>query len=52
MNIQTMANALAEAEHTKQPIAPLTETYGNITVADAYSVQLSQIRKRLTPARK
>ncbi|MER2114415.1 MAG: 2-keto-4-pentenoate hydratase [Solibacillus isronensis] len=47
MNIQTMAKALAEAEHTKQPIAPLTETYGNITVADAYSVQLSQIRQKV-----
>lgn len=47
MNIQTVAKALAEAEHTKQPIAPLTETYGNITVADAYSVQLSQIRQKV-----
>lgn len=52
MYIQTMAKALAEAEHTKQPIAPLTETYGNITVADAYSVQLTQIRQKVNDGAK
>ena len=47
MNIQIMAEALLEAERTKQPIAPLTETYENITGADAYAVQLTQIRQKI-----
>ena len=47
MNTQIMAEELLEAERTKQPIAPLTETYENITVADAYAVQLAQIRQKI-----
>ncbi|PZX01286.1 2-oxohept-3-enedioate hydratase [Psychrobacillus insolitus] len=47
MNTQLMAEELLEAERTKQSIAPLTETYENITVADAYAVQLAQIRQKI-----
>ena len=47
MSIQIMAEALIEAERTKQPIAPLTETYGKITATDAYAVQLAQIRQKV-----
>ena len=46
MNTDIMAEALLEAECTKQPIAPLTETYETITPADAYAVQLAQIRQK------
>lgn len=41
------AFALWNADVTKQVIAPLTETYPEIDVVDAYEVQLANIRKRL-----
>lgn len=47
MSIQLMAEALLEAERTKKPIAPLTEINKNITAADAYAVQLAQIRQKI-----
>lgn len=43
MDIQQAAQALRQAENTKQAIAPLTETYPTITVDDAYRIQLAQI---------
>lgn len=47
MSIQIMAEALLEAERMKKPIAPLTESNKNITAADAYAVQLAQIRQKI-----
>ncbi len=46
MDIQQLANQLLQAETTKQPIAPLTETYPSITPADAYAIQLAQIEQK------
>ena len=46
MDIQYLANQLLQAEVTKQPIAPLTETNPNITPADAYAIQLAQIEQK------
>ncbi|MCM3691968.1 2-keto-4-pentenoate hydratase [Neobacillus niacini] len=47
MDIQLIAEELLEAERTKLPIAPLTETYENITVASAYATQLAQIHQKI-----
>ncbi|MGX9133288.1 2-keto-4-pentenoate hydratase [Rummeliibacillus sp. JY-2-4R] len=47
MSIQKMAEALLEAEQSKKPIAPLTETNESMTAADAYAVQLAQIRQKM-----
>jgi len=47
MDIQLIAKKLLDAERLKQPITPLTETHENITVADAYAVQLEQIRQKI-----
>lgn len=46
MNIVEIAHQLLEAEKTKQPIPPLTDTYKQITVEDAYHVQLEQIKEK------
>lgn len=48
MNIQEAANQLLEAEKTRQSIDPLTDTYPNLTVDDAYRVQLAQIEQKVT----
>lgn len=47
MKTQIIAETLLEAERSKQPIPPLTETYENISVADAYAVQLAQIQQKI-----
>ncbi|MFN8020131.1 MAG: 2-keto-4-pentenoate hydratase [Acidimicrobiales bacterium] len=41
------ALALWDADQTKQSIAPLTESYPDIDVVDAYEIQLTNIRRRL-----
>lgn len=46
MDIQQLAAQLLQAEQTKQPIAPLTETNAGITPADAYAIQLAQIEQK------
>ena len=48
MDIQSTAEQLLEAERTKQPIPPLTDIYENMTAADAYAVQLAQIRQKVS----
>jgi 2-keto-4-pentenoate hydratase len=45
--IKDLAHALHRAEHTKEPIPPLTEQFPEMDVADAYAVQLEGIRERL-----
>lgn len=46
MDIQTTSNRLSIAEKTKIPIEPLTN-FGNMSIADAYAIQLNQINKKL-----
>lgn len=46
MDIQQAAKQLLQAEQTKKPIAPFTETEPTITVDDAYRIQLAQIEAK------
>ena len=52
MDIQLTAEQLLEAERTKQPIAPLTKTYENISTPDAYAIQLAQIHHKVNAGAK
>jgi 2-keto-4-pentenoate hydratase len=45
----TLADALWAAEHARSPIAPLIESYPDLTPADAYEIQLHNIRRRTAP---
>jgi len=42
-----LAADLAQAERSREPIAPLTNTYPDIDVVDAYEIQLINIRQRV-----
>ena len=44
--VKELAHALHRAEHTLEPIAPLTEQHPDMDIADAYAVQLEGIRER------
>ena len=44
--VSELAHALHKAEHTLEPIAPLTEQYPDIDISDAYAIQLEGIRER------
>ena len=46
MDRQLYAEKLQEAQVSKQPIAPLTSTIPDITVDDAYAIQLLQIASK------
>lgn len=45
--VHELAHALHRAEHTREPISPLTEQIPELEVDDAYAVQLEGIRERL-----
>lgn len=45
--VKELAHALHRAEHTKEPLDPLTERYPDIEPADAYAIQLEGIRERI-----
>lgn len=47
MNIQEVASQLQDAEKTKQVIEPLTVSYPEISVDEAYYIQLEQIRRKV-----
>jgi 2-keto-4-pentenoate hydratase len=47
MDIQKAATALMEAESEKKPIAPFTSSTEEISVDDAYKIQLYQIRHKV-----
>lgn len=47
MDIQKAASALLEAEYEKKPIAPFTSSTEEISVDDAYQIQLQQIRRKV-----
>ena len=40
------ARALLTAYETREPIEPLTSTYDDLTLEDAYAIQLAQIDER------
>jgi len=44
--VDEVANTLLKAEDDKSPLAPLTETYPQMTVHDAYSVQMAVIKRK------
>jgi 2-keto-4-pentenoate hydratase len=46
-SLQGAADALWQADQSKEPIAPLTETWPDIDVVDAYEIQLANIARRL-----
>ncbi|KOF10190.1 2-keto-4-pentenoate hydratase [Planococcus glaciei] len=52
MELQKIAQQLRNAENTKQPIAPLTETAAGITPDDAYRIQLLQIEQKISEGAK
>ncbi len=52
MDTQLYAEKLQEAEETKRPIAPLTSTVPEITVDDAYAIQLHQIATKQQAGKK
>jgi 2-keto-4-pentenoate hydratase len=43
---QEIARQIIKAEETQAPIAPLTETYPEITVDDAYAIQIEVIEEK------
>ena len=44
---EELAADLAQAERSREPIAPLTSAYPDIDVVDAYEIQLINIRQRV-----
>lgn len=42
-----LAAELAQAERSREPIAPLTAVHPDIDVVDAYEIQLINIRQRV-----
>jgi 2-oxopent-4-enoate hydratase len=42
-----LADALWQAETTRQPIAPLTEQYDDLAIEDAYAIQGINVRRRI-----
>ncbi len=49
MERSTLADALWTAERARAPIAPLVESRPDLTAADAYEIQLHNIRRRAAP---
>jgi len=47
VNIQEVAESLLEAEKNNQPINPLTDTFPEISVDEAYFIQQQQIREKV-----
>lgn len=45
--IANLSRELLKAEETRTPVAPLTDRFHDITVADAYNIQLGIIRAKL-----
>src|SRR5437870_689747 len=47
VTIDEAANSLYEAERTRQPVPPLTETYEGLAIDEAYRIQLALIGRKL-----
>ena len=45
--VQDLARQLVAAEHQHAPLPPLTETYPELTVSDAYAAQLAVIERKV-----
>jgi 2-keto-4-pentenoate hydratase len=45
--VKELAHALHRAEHTREPVEPLTDEYPDMAIEDAYAIQLEGIRERL-----
>jgi len=52
INIRLLAQELAEALHTRQPVEPLSERFPELTVDDAYAIQTEILRLRLEEGRR
>ncbi|GFN22553.1 2-keto-4-pentenoate hydratase [Thermanaeromonas sp. C210] len=52
MNFQAIAAKLLEAEATRKAIEPLTSTYPDLTVEDAYRIQLAGVEMKLKQRRR
>ena len=50
--VVSLADALWDAEQTRQPIAPLTEGNPELTIEDAYAIQTHNIERRQTAGAK
>jgi 2-oxopent-4-enoate hydratase len=46
--IQSVAKELRTAEESRRPVAPVAARFGDLTVADAYAVQLANLELRLS----
>ncbi len=42
--VKEIAGALHQAEHSREPMAPLTDQYPGIDIADAYAIQLEGVQ--------
>src|SRR5699024_6633272 len=52
VNVQEAARRLLIAEKNKQPIEPLTDLYPEVSVDEAYYIQLQQIRNKVAKGTK
>lgn len=50
--LEVLARELIEAERSKQPVAPFTERYADLTVTDAYRIQLEVMKKKKSEGRR
>jgi len=50
-DIENVARALIEAEMRRQPINPIVDTYPHITIEEAYEIQRTIIKTKLTTKR-
>lgn len=46
-DLDALAAVLVEAQQSRTPVPPLTDTYDGLTLDDAYAIQQIQIRSRL-----
>lgn len=51
-DVQGISRALLEAEAKRAPIAPLTATYPDLKIEDAYQIQLEGVNTRVAAGRK
>lgn len=52
LSIQVLAEELIEAEKSKQPIAPISERFADLSVSDAYQIQLEIMKQKLADGRR
>lgn len=47
VSIRQLASELIEAEHSKIPVVPLTQRFPDITLSDAYYIQLQYVEQKI-----